>query len=219
MKVSDWGMWAGGSVVCLAWSMLWFSIAAGGATSCDQHTVIVDTLSADTTLIVFDGRGAGQVFFAPDTIINAISVWVTEPTGFAYNGQLYVTTVDSTGRPIAQDILLRGPVVSGVGGGFGTYMKMKFGLDPPLIRGARGLYFFVVSEASCLGQFTMWASTRNPYGLGGAWKTGVSHCDGIAPGSISGVPDPSMDLIFEIDSCATTRTARETWGSVKVKYR
>lgn len=186
--------------------------------TCPHDSIVVDLALTNSYFTVFDGRGVGQVFEARDTLLSSVSVWIQIPLDtLGFTIQLFLTTVDSTGLP-NRDIILLGPVVRG---GFGrTPKRVDFVLDPPFALPTAGKYFFVVNEESCFGEFNVLADTTNPYSNGETWRTGSTLCDGRGPGGLVRPSYPTMDLIFNMKFCdTTTPVRRRTWGDLKIRYR
>src|SRR2546422_7248243 len=80
------------------------------AAACPQDSVGLGQIEADLVLGTGDCRGFGQVFLAPDTLIRSITVWrPPTPALDPFKRRLFITEVDTTGRPLEQTRLLDGP--------------------------------------------------------------------------------------------------------------
>ncbi len=186
-----------------------------------ERDICLDSTHAQTTLLQYLGRAIGQVFYAPDTVIQSISVWRSaNPAPYFPYLILYVTQVDSTGEPEYLNVLRTGPIVLPDQQNDGVHPgRINFVLDPPLALPGRGRYFFAVKDYYCLEAILLLADSTNGYSEGRAWKTSpIYDC------SIMGPPrelPPMLDLIFRVTFCAdtTTGTKRSSWGQVKLRYR
>jgi len=182
----------------------------------------LDSTHAQTGQSLFLGRAIGQVFYAPDTIVQSISVWggpLQSPSYYPYL-ILYVTGVDSTGVPDTYPVLQTGPVVLPEPD-YNSFqpVRIDFVLDPLLVLPRRGLYFFAVKDYFCDDDTWLLADSTNGYPEGRAWRTGpVYDCSTIGPAQVR---PPMIDLIFKIVFCSdtTTATRRPSWGQVKLRYR
>jgi hypothetical protein len=197
--------------------------ARSAPSACRPNRVVVDTSSADTVIVFDDSRGYGQVIQADDTLVTAITFWkAAQPDTFPTPAILFVTNVDSTGRP---DVISRVFVSQIVQGPFGDGIHpipLTFTFDPPMVLPHRGAFFFDLNEQSdqCIGVIRALGDHRNDYAGGGAWKTGTSACDGTYPGGLAAPFDSNLDLIFDITFCdALVPTRRQTWGEIKMLYR
>jgi hypothetical protein len=193
--------------------------APTGPKPCLTISVSVDTSQVDSFETVYLGRGWGQVFAADDTILRAVTVWrpAFEPVVYS-TGQLFITVVDSTGRPIGYDVLLVGPSQLAPQGDSVHATPWRFEISPPFALPHRGLYFFDIIDNTCLGEFNLVANTHDPYAPGGAWKT-TAGFDCSSPAGVF-TETPGIDLVFKIEFCDTTTATRSsTWGQLKKRYR
>ncbi len=188
---------------------------------CALTHVKIDTVGANDIKIIFNGRGEGQVVYMwRDTIVTSFTVYrAAFEDSIPYFARLFVTNSDLNGRPVASSIIYAGPIVQG---GFGDGIHpfpLVFDINPPLALPHRGLYYFNVTEASCLGNFVLLSDTTNRYLFGGEWRTGASGCDPF-PGSLAGPFYPMTDLIFDVATCsAVTPVRRASWGALKIRYK
>jgi hypothetical protein len=180
----------------------------------------IDTTGADFAVPVFESRGWGEVIPCRDTIVTSITFW--QPafrTAFTYDARLYVTSVDSAGRPF-NNVLYSGPILHGVDTDTIGPSPIAFTFNPPIILPGAGSYFFDVKadDGGCGGDFWLLADTTNRYVDGAAWQTG-KFCDPSSPGSSSGWE--GLDMIFDIEFCDTHTTSviEQTWGALKARYR
>ena len=135
---------------------------------------------------------------------------------------MYVTGVDTTGRPTNDQIYYVGPTLHGVDPDTAHAMPIVFSFSPPLVLpGARRYFFDVKGDDgySCAAAFWLMADTTNRYADGMGWHSG-KLCDLCCPGS-SGSISPGFDMIFDIEFCDThsTPTLARTWGQLKEVYR
>jgi hypothetical protein len=191
--------------------------------ACIPIHVALDTTFADTVLVANDSRGYGQVISVADTLVSSITFWrPAQPDTFPEPAVLYVTSVDSTGRPNVLDVLYASPIVGGPYGDGIHAIPLTFTFDPPLALPKAGSYYFDVNEENppdpCIGVVRLLGDTRNDYVYGGAWKTGISDCNGQGPGGPF-PNNPRLDMVFEITLCDTnTPTRLRTWGELKARY-
>jgi hypothetical protein len=197
---------------------LWLGPAQ--AAPCNETLAGHDSTHAQTAEAEFFGRAIGQTFYAPDTIIQSISVW-RYPLQRSYYPYviLYVTGVDSMGFP-NYPVLQTGPVVLPEQYDDGVHpVRIDFALDPALVLPRRGLYFFAVKDYSCDDGIALLADSTNGYPEGRAWTTSpIWDCSTVGPAQ----PRPPMiDLIFKVVFCADTTTAvrHTSWGELKRRYR
>lgn len=187
---------------------------------CGQVPTAIAGGTSDTLVVPFDGRGWGQVIELSDTVVAQVSFEMPESLGFNWSkAVLYVTNVDSDGRPDVISQPLFSSLVVGPPPHPGTgQVPLVFQFNPPITLPRLGKYFFDVNEDACAGVMRLQASTLNPYPGGAAWSTGQS-CSGLGPGPIS-LSDPRVDLMCSVEYCElVTPTARRTWGGLKVIYR
>ena len=195
--------------------------ARAQGTGCTADTVGLDPSLWNTGRGTFFGRALGQTFFAPDTIITRITVWRPPNIIDVVGAHLFVTTVDSTQRPVTQEILQDGPtIVVRDSDPPGQLIRMDFPIEPPLALPRPGLYAFFVQRENCdAGETRLVASTSDPYPNGIYWITGRALTTCVLR-TVDGGEDYT-DLIFEIEFCDTNTTPvrSRTWGDVKLIYR
>jgi hypothetical protein len=184
--------------------------------------VSIDTTGADDPVFPFDSRGYGEVIPCRDTIVTSITYY--QPpfrNSFQYYARMYVTGVDTSGRPTNEQIFYVGPTLHGVDTDTMHPSPIVFNFSPPLVLPGAGRYFFDVKADdgfSCAAGFYLMADTTNRYPDGMGWWTG-RLCDPCCPGS-SGSISPGFDMIFDIEFCDThsTPTRKQTWGELKMRY-
>lgn len=190
------------------------------AAPCSEAFVGLDSTHAQTLDEAFLGRAIGQVFYAPNTIIQSISVWRPALQNSYYPYViLYVTAADSTGLP-THPVLQIGPVVLPEQYDDGIHpVRINFILDPALVLPRKGLYFFAVKDYYCDDAIAVLADSTNGYPEGRAWKTSpIWDCSTVGPAQAR---PPMIDLIFKVVFCSDTTTAarRTSWGQLKLRYR
>ncbi len=191
------------------------------AAPCSETFVGLDSTHAQTAELAFLGRATGQTFYAPDTIIQSISVWRNplQNTYYPYV-MLYVTGVDSTGTPNSFNVLQTGPVVLPEQYDDGVHpVRIDFDLAPALALPRRGLYFFAVKDYFCDDAIWLLADSTNGYPEGRAWRTSpIWDCSTVGPARERA---PTIDLIFKVVFCGNTitPTRRTSWGELKRRYR
>lgn len=188
---------------------------ARAGTDCVADTSGMDVSLADNAVSVCLCRSWGQVFFAKDTLIQAISVWrYVPPDTNNTPEQLYVFGVDANGVPQTSQTLLVGPVVYPPGVTNGKPEKVRFVLNPPLALPRRGKYFLAVKEGTGYGCFWLMVNDHDADPEGQLWELGSSR---------SCVPDgtydtvPSADLAFLVEYCATSGVTGVS-GSLPQRY-
>src|SRR5437667_12719744 len=90
--------------------------SASGAT-CPTESLLIDTTGYVRTVAAIWGEAPGETFFAEDTLIAAITVWrwaveSDDPAPM----KLWITEIDSSGRPTNDQIVYDGPVLQVVNG-------------------------------------------------------------------------------------------------------
>ncbi len=135
--------------------------------------------------------------------------------------QLWITEVDSAGRPRTDAILLEGPaVVIDAPGDLATPEPVVYEFDPPFVLPRTGKFWFGIKEVWCDFIFGLLATASNPYSEGCAWRlqpTG-SLCVGlgVSPDNYDG----QLDLAFKIEFCDMAVPVQSgSWGRVKAVYR
>jgi hypothetical protein len=136
---------------------------------------------------------------------------------------LFITKVDSSGRPLLREVVLDGPsrVIPFGGGGFPV--KIDYEFDPPIQLPGAGKYFFAIKEEECSYVIVLLGDTLNPYAQGSAWRTEPQDlgCEGI--GCCSFDFGGRVDLAFEVEFCRTDEVGvvrrGQSWGTVKARYR
>jgi hypothetical protein len=191
------------------------------ASPCMPVSVGIDTSLADTDSFVgvLGGEAPGETFLATDTLIRSVTVWrVAVQTPYGGSLKLWITEVDSTGKPRTDRVIQEGPVIS-VPFGDGIHpIKMEFILDPPVALPRPGQYF-VAAQDYCGGHWGLLINTHDAFPDGTLWRTGRSASTGCL---LRTDPDQfvSDDLVFTIEFCDTSTPVRLTsWGQLKLKYR
>ena len=198
------------------------------AQSCEPQVVGLDTTFANSIVVPFFGRAWGQVFLAPDTLVKSITVWRRYHLEGVINldpMHLYITKVDSTGRPLVEEVLLDGPsiVISTVGDGM-TNDKVQYSFDPPFSLPEPGRYFFAIKEEWCDAHFILLSDSLDSYPDGKAWRIEPINflCEGL--GCCASGLGVNFDLIFEVEFCLLPTTdvpfpKEDSWGKIKADYR
>jgi hypothetical protein len=209
-------VWAAGAI--FAWAICLFPLSSCRS-DCLTKTVGIDTTGSRLFIGAFSGRSVAQVFNAPDTLVQSVTVWRPASDVENYTGMhLFITGVDSTGVPDPSNVLLDGEtIVLPLTGP--TSKPVIYSLDPPLPLPHKGLYAFAIKQEnpSCLGVFSLMADSTNAYPDGDAW---IIHpffsCLGLGRGAS---PQPA-DVVFEVSFCEMpVPVVRTTWGYVKAFER
>lgn len=191
------------------------------ARACAGVTIAVDTSRADGSLGAIMGTAIGQTFMAPETLISSITVWrhpLDTPNSSPM--KLWITGVDSSGKPIIGRVILDGPILV-VRLGDGVHpIRIRYDFDPPVPLPSRGQYAFFIHH-QCAGLFELIDVSHDEYSGGNLWLTGRSQVGGCYLRSDHPGNGAPSDLIFEIEFCERTTTpVRSTrWGRLKVIYR
>ncbi len=196
------------------------------AQPCLVNTVSIDTSMANSWVVAWAGRAWGQVFLAPDTLIQSITVWRRSIPGVnEFPMKLYISEVDSTERPITDQLLLDGPsVVLTIDGDGVTPERVDYVFDPPFALPRTGKFFFAIKDEVCFGAVDLLSNNTNPYPHGKAWQAEPANlfCDdlGCCPWDFGG----NIDLIFDIVFCLSSTTdvpfpRGDSWGKIKAGYR
>jgi len=132
---------------------------------------------ADERVAALDGEAPGETFHAVEPLITSITVWrAAVETLSNTHMKLWITEVDSIGKPLTDHIVLGGPAIL-VPFGDGVHpIKIQYTFDPPVELPSRGQFFFAIQEL-CYGYFDLLA-TEDAYPSGGAWRTGRSFLNG-----------------------------------------
>src|SRR5204862_7759743 len=87
---------------------------AAATSACEPIRIALDTTYADTVVVADDSRGYGQVISVMDTLVSRVTFWrPAQPDTFPEPAVLYVTTVDSTGKPNVLNVLYVSPITGG----------------------------------------------------------------------------------------------------------
>jgi len=215
-----------------AWSAMLFGLVAivsahgppAQAHSCASKSVGIDTSLAypDTldSMGLRCGEAGGETFFASDTMLQSITVW-RHHAQTPYDGslKLWVTGVDSAGKPNIDDIVLDGPVMQFPFGDGIHPIPMQWRFDPPIALPGKGEYYFAVQDY-CGGHWSLLVNLDNAFPDGSAWRNGIT-C--LSDCHFRHFPDQfaTTDLIFSVEFCRDTSTParRESWGKLKMLYR
>jgi hypothetical protein len=188
--------------------------------SCGVDSIVISGAVADSSALVYFGRGQGQVITVADTIVQSVTVWRTpQPAVYKLPLQLFITRVNEEGRPILPAPLLEGPQID-MSTGDGIHpVAVHFELDPPFHLPGPGTYFFAIKEATCIGVLSLLADSRDPYPNGSIWQTFPNVDCSFLGGGVS-LFTPDFDLAIHVAYCASaTQTSSRSWGSVKTIYR
>jgi hypothetical protein len=195
-------------------------IARAGEEKCPVSRVGLDSTHGNFYTASYFGKSATQVFYAPDSVVTAITFWRgPDPTPNIIDMRLYVMGMDSE-HPLQPDplnLILEGPTVILLGQS-DMPRPVRFELDPPLQLPAVGRFAFALKPGTdCSGGFSVMIDSTGSYAEGDAWHiTPNFDCEGL--GSFQRTS--SGDLIFEIEMCETPVPAKRTsWGSLKGTYR
>jgi hypothetical protein len=211
-----------GRTICRAILVVWIilsSVAPLPATgACTLDSIHVDIALGEISSHV--GRGLGQTFIAPETVITRIRVWrngLNQPN--ASSMKMWIVRVDpSIGRPLQDGVIQEGPVVQVIYGKPIPHTPIDFEFDPPVGLPSPGTYAFFVQQI-CDGFFSLMLSASDVYDGGIYWRTDRSQVAGCFLAGGDGFAD--YDMIFDVEFCSskTTLVRRTSWGRVKTIYR
>jgi len=188
------------------------------AASCQPETIGIDTSLATDHGGPFLGQALGQVFAAPDTLLESLTVWGWAKQDTSYAGwHLWITAADSLGIPLPRIVLLDGPTLRVLYGDGVHPLEYRYSFDPPFALPHRGKYFFAIQNNPCDGSFQMLLNGNNAYPDGAFYLTGRSF-DCV----LRDTPTlfANVDIVFEMQFCSLTApTLPKTWGRLKARYR
>ena len=212
------------AICLLASSSLVVPADGAGATrlqTCATRCVGLDTTLANTLLRFYTGRSYGQTFTTQDTLIESITIWRAGVLPLDNTPlRMFITEVDSTGRPDVFNIVNSGAIIIIPAGDSIHATAGTWAYSPPLALPHRGMFCFAVHDnLYCLDSEPLLASTLDPYPGGRAWRfTPGTFCQDLGP-PFGGLAEDSDDLIFTINFCDTsTPVRRKTWGELKMLY-
>lgn len=200
-----------------------FSPSLAQASACLVTSTGLDTVQADFQIVDWYSNQSAQIFDAPDTVLQSITVFVW-PGSYGFRpGKLYVMEVDTLAGglewPDASKLLLDGPNLT-VPSGDGIHpTPMTWNLDPPLLLPHRGQFAFEVAPGSCgEGSIVFLGRSGNPYPGGSFWKFDTGGC---GPGCCPDNPwSGTIDLAFRADFCESVVAVEAmTWGRLRAAYR
>jgi len=187
---------------------------------CPTDSLVIDTTGAVRSVAALMGEGPGETFVTNDTLVSAITVWRRAEQADNISGmKLWITEVDSTGRPLYYRVVFEGPVLE-VRFGDGVHpVQIRFGLDPPAVLPHRGKFAFSVQN-QCDWFFDLLIRDGTVYPDGVLWRSEIANTTECL---LKGVYDhfDEYDLACKIEFChdVPTATTRRSWGSLKVLYR
>jgi hypothetical protein len=216
--------WRAPTFICVSVLALAILGSAVGTTegqelsSCSPEMVGIDTSRAVSYVGAFFGRSVAQVFYAPDTLIETITVWRPTETNSNDSGMhLFITEVDSLNRPDTFRILLDGPTISLPGPA--SERPVVYAFDPPVALPRTGNFAFAIKDESpdCFGIFSLLADSTMSYPYGAAWSVHpFVTCLGLGWLSYA----LNSDVIFQVGLCrGAVSVRRQTWGAVRASYR
>ncbi len=188
---------------------------------CVSDTFLIDTTGSVTFVSAFKGEGPGQTFIAQDTLISAITVWrAPNQTPNDAPMKLWITKLDSLGRPRASLTVYEGPTIQAIYGDGVHPIEIRFELDPPAVLPHRGKFGFFVQNR-CAYLFDLLIREGTAYADGELWRSEAAN---FTPGCpLKGASDrfDGFDLCSKIEFCSEQSTVvpRRSWGSVKILYR
>ena len=188
---------------------------------CLPSTFLIDTTGWVNAVPAFWGTGLGQTFIAQDTLISAITVW--RPPSQTPNDspmKLWITKLDSLGRPRASLTVYEGPTIQVIYGDSIHPIEIRFELDPPAVLPHRGKFAFFVQNR-CGYLFDLIVRDGAAYPDGEFWRSEPANFWAGCPLRDASDRFVEFDVCCKIEFCGDESTAipRRSWGSVKVLYR
>lgn len=195
---------------------------ADSANGCVPSFVSVDTSHANNYAAGRCGAALGETFVAEQTLISSITVWrpaFLTPLGIGY--KLWITEVDSTGRPDVDRPIQEGPVMRFIYGDGIHPIEMKFVLDPPVVLPRPGQYYFAVQDYCGSSSLVLLRDSTNSYPGGHIWKNDITCFEACSYLRAFMLSFPDEDLVFTVEFCgdAPTPVRGRSWGELKIKYR
>jgi hypothetical protein len=169
------------------------------AQSCDPSTAAgLDTTQSVCNEPIYLGKAVGQTFFAPETVITAITAWrwAGQDTNFSI-WNIHVLPVDSLGIPDVHHELRSGPTLE-IPFGDGIHQTpFRFVFDPPVVLPKPGTYEFAIQGEYCEEAFDLAFSCSDKYPLGQLWEHGRNfEC------ILAGYPTPLPTIFSSMSSFA-----------------
>jgi len=197
------------------------SAGVSDAAECTGLTTIgVDSSYADTSTTDFLCRGLSQGFYAEDTLITSLTVWVPPPNDYStYPRILFIGGVRGNGTyDPAQSILGPDTLFHAVHDAVNP-IPYRWDFDPPIALPHSGLYAFnMLACEFCRYDFS--AVANDPYPQGILCKSDPQF-DCYFPGEAHACVLSNLDLCFRIEFCHDylTDARKMTWGHLKMLYR
>ena len=193
--------------------------AAGVCESCSQG--VATSLITSAAQASYQGKSICQVFTAPDTLLTEFTFWTVPRLAPTATGMhLFITEVDSTGRPDPARVVLDGATLA-PGDTSGLPTPVHFYFSPPLALPHRGTFAAAIKEEDpyCLSGFGVQVDTTESYACGALWLIHPRvDCSGL--GTVAELLS-GLDLVFHVQfACSdSTATVPASWGQVKARYR
>ena len=208
----------------------WLLVVCAAATVCCTGTGKCAPCAADSVGVpphdyyynyvedAFLGQAIGQTFYAPDTLVASVRVYVNQcsPEGI----QLFVaaTKPDSIHTPITRHVLYAPP------GQIPPCLpdrRIEWVFDPPLRLPGVGWYAFFVQAQFCNSEdYYLQANQGGDLYPGGrVWWTNTAPTICYLPDVYYSWADQAMFFWVVFCKDAVTPTVRHTWGGLKLLYR
>jgi len=177
----------------------------------------VDVGHGDGIRIIRVSRGLAQTFVATDTLVRAVSVWVSASRpSLDIPMRLLILRTDADGRPMPEAAIADGGEIDTGESAGALAARFTFTFDPPAMLPAPGRYALAVVPARC-NVIPMLVDGDDDYPDGDLWELAARQCNSPLS-SVSGHLSGS-DLTFRIEFCeGGTATAGRTWGELKTLY-
>lgn len=214
---------AAAAIACAA--LLAHAPGASAGTTPGTLTECVSSRHAgpDTTAIgggrqVGFDRGLAQSFFASDTLVHAISVWLP---GAARRGtfplHLSVTRADESGRPLLDERIADAGGLRDESGQGVRPVRYRYVFSPPLSLPRPGAYAIVLLPGEC-GIASPFMTAGDAMRDGRLFEVGRRGC--VDPASSVRSEVQGRDLVYEIEYCDRgTAVLGRTWGEIRTRYR
>lgn len=207
-------------IVALVGSSLAQVATAQAAAGCSPTTFLIDTTGSVRTIAAIWGEAPGQTFIAEDTLVTSITVWrwaVQSPNDAPM--KLWITEVDSTGRPRNNRVVFEGPWLQVIYGDGVHPIEIRYELDPPAVLPRRGKFAFFIQNP-CSYFFDLLVREGTAYAEGELWRSEIAIYQPNCP--LYTIIDrfDERDLCCKIEFCdVPTPVKSPTWGRVKSIYR
>src|SRR5436190_1346678 len=131
---------------------------------CTPHSFGIDTSQTEGAITCILGAAVGQTFMAEDSLVRSVTVWRPAWETYADGEKIWVTRVNSYGKPMIypEGIILEGPSLDAFGDGVHP-VKIQYVFEPPLSLPWRNGQFAFFVQDPCGTYTDLLVSHSNPY--------------------------------------------------------